>query len=87
MFGQESPINRLHKFERLKESAVRIANYPDFPSKAAVIEKCVAEIHGLVRSGSITGQQGVTLLDLLAGGRDDSLSCEVYAPRSAASSE
>ena len=84
-------MNRLYHFERLKESAGLITRHPDFPGKAAVIEQCVAEIHGLVRSGSITGQQGVTLLDILAGshprGHDNSLSCEVYAPRSAASTE
>jgi hypothetical protein len=60
-------MDRIHHFERLKESAGLIIRHPDFPGKAAVVEQRAAEIHGLVRSGGITGQQGVTLLDLLGG--------------------
>ena len=67
LLGQEPLMNRLHHFEQLKDSAGLITRHPDFPGKAAVIEQCAAEINALVLAGSITGEQGVTLLDLLAG--------------------
>jgi hypothetical protein len=75
ILGQESLMNRLYHFERLKDSAGLITRHPDFPGKAAVIEECAAEINAVVIAGSITGEQGVTLLDLHAGshprGHDD----------------
>jgi hypothetical protein len=84
-------MTQLYHFERLKESAGLITHHPDFPSKAAVIEQCAEDIDGLVRSGRITEEQGVILQDLLAEGpprgQHVSLSCDSYAPRSAASSE
>ena len=89
--GQEFLMNQLYHFERLRETAGLITRHPDFPGKAAVIEQCAEDIGGLVRSGRITGEQEVILLDLLAGGHPRgqhvSLSCDSYAPRSAASNE
>jgi len=84
-------MNQLYHFERLKESAGLITRHPDFPGKAEVIDQCAEDIDGLVRSGGITGEQGVILLDLLAvghpRGQHVSLPCESYVPRPAASTE
>lgn len=82
---------QLYHFERLRETAGLITRHPDFPGKAAVIKRCAEEIGGPVRSGRITGEQEVILLDFLAGGHPRgqhvSLSCDSYAPRPAASTE
>ena len=84
-------MNQHYHFEGLKESAILITRHPDFSGKAAVIEQCAEDIDGLVRSGRITEEQAVILQDLLAGGhplgQHVSLSCDRYAPRSAASTE
>jgi hypothetical protein len=55
-------------FEQLEESVVLIARHPPFPGKSAAVEQCAEEIQDLVRSGGITGEQGGTLLKILAGG-------------------
>jgi hypothetical protein len=54
-------------FERLLESVSLIARHPPYPDKSAVIERCAGEIEEMVRSGGLTGVQGGTLLDILAG--------------------
>jgi hypothetical protein len=57
-------------FERLLESVDLIVRHPPYPEKSAAIERCTEEIEEMVRSGGLTGVQGVqggTLLDILAG--------------------
>jgi hypothetical protein len=60
---------KLPCFERLLESVVLIVRHPPYPEKSAAIELCAGEIEEMVRSGGLTGVQGGTLLDILAGGR------------------
>jgi len=56
-------------FERLLESVELIVRHPPYPDKGAVIERCAGEIEEMVRSGGLTGVQGGTLLEILAGRR------------------
>jgi hypothetical protein len=54
-------------YERLLESVDLIVRHPPYSEKSAVIEQCAGEIEEMVRSGGLTGIQGGTLLDILAG--------------------
>jgi hypothetical protein len=58
-------MNGISYFERLEESVALIARHPPFPGKGAAVEQCAGEIHELIRSGGITGEQGGTLLEIL----------------------
>ena len=62
-------MHEVSLFERLRESVVLIVRHPPFPDKGATIERCAGEIEEMVRSGGLTGVQGGTLLDILAGER------------------
>jgi hypothetical protein len=54
-------------YERLLGAVALIVHHPPFPEKSAAIERCAGEIEEMVRSGGLTGVQGGTLLDILAG--------------------
>jgi hypothetical protein len=60
-------MNGISYFEQLEESVALIARHPPFPGKCAAVEQCAEEIQDLMRSGGITGEQGGTLLEILAG--------------------
>ena len=67
-------------YERLLRAVALIVHHPPFPEKRAAIERCAGEIEEMVRSGGLTGVQGVALLDILTG--DDPRSRRVAPLRS-----
>ena len=54
-------------FERLEESVGLIVRHPYFPGKRAAVEQCAGDIHEMIRTGRLSGEQGGILLDLVRG--------------------
>ncbi len=58
-------MTRLSYFERLVESAIRVACHPDFPDKSQAVEQCTQEVGELLQAGRITAPEAELLLDIL----------------------
>jgi len=54
-------------FERLVQSADRIAHHAYYPEKQQAVEQCVEDVEELSRSGRITVAQTEVLLEILVG--------------------